>query len=308
MFARLALAFLSLQVLYANGPLREVTSEAVRVGNQLSPACRGGYVYWIDGPNDSYVRVYAPDGHLAFTTAIGDQQAGSRRIQNLAVDRDGTVAVSWISGGSGGRRSGIDFLDLTGRVRGSIDTGLYVPGHLVYGDDSTLWSFGWQLRAASGDADGQDYMTLRRFSHHGEQIGAWLPRSHFPKGLPPGGVSWQVIRITAVKERIGLLAYSGTTGSQQEWLELDLHGNLIGRWRLDNSNFARASLTSDGRVYVQKGSGPSTSQFYILDHAASAWKPIAAPTNDYFCGADGDKLVFASWKAGPMQLRWFDQP
>src|SRR5437867_2036718 len=135
--SRLALAVLSLQILDANGPLREVTSEAVRAGNQLSPACRGGDVYWIDGPNDSYVRVYAPDGHLAFTTVIRDQDTGSRRIQNLAMDRNGTVAVSWIGSGSGGRRSGIDFLDRTGRVKRSIDTGLYVPGHLVYGADDT---------------------------------------------------------------------------------------------------------------------------------------------------------------------------
>ena len=47
MLSRLALAVLSLAVLDANEPVREVTSEAVLVGNQLVPACRGGYVYWI---------------------------------------------------------------------------------------------------------------------------------------------------------------------------------------------------------------------------------------------------------------------
>ena len=305
MLSRLALAVLSLPVLDANEPVREVTSEAVLVGNQLVPACRGGYVYWIEEPDDSYVRVYAPNGHLVFSTTIRDQKTGAARIQNLAIDSERTVAVSWISGGSDGGRTGIDVLDWTGRVKNSIDTGTYVAAHLVYGEDGTLWTFGWQLRAG---AAGQDYLTLRRFSQDGKQIGAWLPRSSFPKGLDPGGVSWQVIRITVAKDRIGVLAYSGMTGSDQEWLELDLKGNLIGRWRLDNSDHARASLTSDGRVYVQKGNGPSVSQFYILDRAGSDWKLITPPTNDRFCGADGDKLVFTAWKNGPMKLRWFDQP
>jgi hypothetical protein len=164
------------------------------------------------------------------------------------------------------------------------------------------WDAGAYFRVFSS------YMTLRRFSRDGKPMGASLPRSSFPKGLHRGGVSWQVIRITVIKDRIGLLAYSGMTGSQQEWLGLDRKGTLLARWRLDNSNFARASLTSDGRVYIQKGNGPSTSEFYILDRAASTWKRITAPTNDFFCGADGDKLVFTGWKAGPMQLRWFDQP
>jgi hypothetical protein len=117
-----------------------------------------------------------------------------------------------------------------------------------------------------------------------------------------------VTRITAAKDRIGVLAQSGVRGSLQEWIELDLQGNLIGRWRLDDSNFARVALTTDGRVYVQKSNGPSTTRFFTLDRNTSTWKPVTPLTDYRFCGADGDQLVFASWKAGPMHLRWFNQP
>lgn len=81
----------------------------------------------------------------------------------------------------------------------------------------------------------------------------------------------------------------------------------MGRWRLDDANMARVAMTTDGHVYVQKGNGPSTTRFFTLDRTASSWKPVTPPTDDRFYGTDGDKLVFAGWKVGPMHLRWFDQ-
>jgi hypothetical protein len=108
-------------------------------------------------------------------------------------------------------------------------------------------------------------------------------------------------------DRIGILATSGRAGSQQEWIELDLQGNLMGRWRLEESNMARVAMTADAHVYVQKGNGPSVTRFFELDRIASTWTPVTPPTTDRFCGAEGDQLVFAAWKPGPMHLRWFDQ-
>lgn len=231
-------------------------------------------------------------------------------MKNIAVDTDGTVAASWDYGAGSAVRAGIDLLE-TGHLAGSIDTGAYIPAHIAYGEDHNLWTFGWQARLGNGSStDQQDYMTIRRFSRDGKQTGAWLPRSSFPKGLDPAGGSWQVTRITVVKDRIGVLATSGGAGSQQEWIELDLQGNLLGRWRLDDSNFARVALTTDGRVYAQQGNGPSNARFFALNRSALAWRPVTPPTSDWFYGADGDKLVFTgwNWKPGPLHLRWFDQP
>jgi hypothetical protein len=301
MLSAFALGVFIHQTLDASEAVREVLSEAAQAGNQPTPSFYRGYVYFIDDPNGSYLRVYAPDGHLTLTTGIQD-----KHVQSVAIDNDGTVAVSWQAAGG---RAGIDVLDGIGRLTGSVDTGVYVPSHLVYGDDHTLWTFGWQQRTGNaGSPDGPDYMTVRRFSSDRKQLGAWLPRSSFPKGLEPAVPPSQVTRITAAKDRIGVLAQSGVRGSLQEWIEFDLQGNLIGRWRLDDSNFARVALTTDGRVYVQKSNGPSTTRFFTLDRNTSTWKPVTPLTDYRFCGADGDQLVFASWKAGPMHLRWFNQP
>lgn len=111
-----------------------------------------------------------------------------------------------------------------------------------------------------------------------------------------------------IKDRIGLLAVSGTSGDQQEWVEISLEGKLIGRWRLDDFQHVRAGLTTDGNVYLQKGMGPRDVALFTLDRASSSWKPVTSPMNGYFCGVDGDKLVFSDWAHGPLHLFWYQQP
>src|ERR1700674_3247397 len=108
--------------------------------------------------------------------------------------------------------------------------------HLSFGDHS-LWAFGWQR-----DADrewgfvAKDYQSVRKYSMDGKEIGTYLPRSLFPPGLPPGIEGWQERRITITSDRAGMEATSGTLGSQREWVELGLNGEVLGRWKLDPSD------------------------------------------------------------------------
>jgi len=300
---RLALAVFVFQTLHAAEAVREVSSDAFIMGGQPLPGFYKGYFYFIDGRTN--IRVYARDGHLAFTTGIQEKSA---ILRNIAFASDGTAAISWSTDDKGiGRHAGIELLDANGRPTGSIDTGVYLAYHLAFGDDQALWTFGWQL--GGGPAGSQpDYPTVRKFSRDGKPIGAWLPHSAFPKGLQPAAVTWQEPRITLIKDRVGLRANSGHTGAEGEWLELDLQGNLLGRWRLDDCGSAQVALTTDGHVYVQKGNGPANYRFFVLDRSAAVWKPIMAPTTDRLYGADGDKLVFAATVAGRMHWRWFNQP
>ena len=125
-------------------------------------------------------------------------------------------------------RGGIDFRDSSGTLTRTIKTGRYVPAHISFAEDHSLWSFGYQLDAADASRpDQKGYMTVRKYLANGNEAGAYLPRSLFPPGLEPADAGWQrSSSITVAHDRVGLWATSGESGDQTEWVELDLNGNL----------------------------------------------------------------------------------
>lgn len=182
--------------------------------------------------------------------------------------------------------------------------------HLSFGDRA-LWAFGWQ-----GDAGrewgfaAKDYQTLRKYSLDGKEIGAYLPRSLFPSpGLQPGEERWQERRITVTSDRVGVEATSGDLGTQREWVELGLNGDVLGRWKLDPSDRpGSVALASDDQVYVPRLDSDAKSwRVFRLNREKSTWEALSAPNLELY-GADGDKLVFADWAGGVMHLSWYPQP
>ncbi len=298
------LAVFSLCGLAANDPVREVTSQATRVGNQLVAAFYNGYIYWVgrDG-GDASVTIYAPDGHLAF--AFVNQRG---RVDSIAFDTNGTIAVAWgsIEG------SGIDFLDSSGALTKTIHTRRFVPAHIAFAEDHSLWSFGWQRDAVDPErADRQDYLTVLKYLPSGKEAGAYLLRSLFPTGLEPAGAGWQSSSsITVARERVGLWAFSRTDSDHTEWVELDLNGNLLGRWRLDEFYWdTKIAFTTDGHVFVQnKDSKTKVHRLYTLDRASSTWQAVEGSPSGWLDAADGDALVFSDFGLGPMHVRWYPHP
>ena len=106
-------------------------------------------------------------------------------------------------------------------------------------------------------------------------------------------------------DRVGILAYSGKTGAQSEWVELDLNGNVLLRSRIDNltSRVDVVAFTSDDHVYLSGNRG----EFYTLDHSSSKW--VSVPRQgDMLLGADGTRLVYRQREPRPIQLQWFERP
>src|SRR5215467_7895041 len=100
-----------------------------------------------------------------------------------------------------------------------------------------LWAFGSQRNATDPhDRETKDYLTLKKYSPDGEQLKAYLWRSMFPAGMEPGEYQWQERRITVTPDTVGIEAPSGMDSGKREWVELDLNGNIMGRWRLDSRN------------------------------------------------------------------------
>ncbi len=288
-----------------SGPIREITSPAERVGNSLSPAVSKGYIYWVgrDG-GDGQVTIYAPDGRVALAFD------GNGRVRGVAFDTDGGVAVAW------GRRDsaeagGIDFRDRNGQLARTIRTPNYLPAHLAFAEDHTLWTFG-SPRNSKGRPDPEG-MTVRKFLPDGKQAGAYLPRSAFPAGLEPAAAGWQWSNtIVVARDRVGLWAISGQRGDDTEWVELDLNGNLLGRWRLDQFHGAsdeHIALTADGHVFIQyREPEAQDPRVFALDRASSTWQPVEAPPSGWMEGADGNALIFSDFALGPIHLRWVEHP
>lgn len=290
--------------LAASEPVREVTSLATRVAHQLVPAFHNGYIYWIGlAGGDSQLTIYAPDGHLALSF---DTQNGA--VENLAIDTDGSLAVAWYSQ----KGSGIDFRDSSGTLKRTIQTGRYVAAYLSFAEDHSLWSLGWQVDAAESSRPARpDYMTVRKYGLDGKEAGAYLPRSLFPPGLEPGMQGWQRSNsLVVTHDRVGLWACSGDSGDKTEWVELDLNGVLVGRWRLDQFRYwPRMALTTDGHLFVQDVDSKTQShRLYTLDRASSAWQAVDAPPSGNLEGADGNTLVFSDVGLGAMHVRWYPHP
>jgi hypothetical protein len=291
--------------LAADNPIREVTSGAARIGNHPIPAHYRGYIYWVGLPDGDHrnLTIYTPDGHPApyFPTQNG-------AVQSMAADTDGTLAIAWGSS----RVGGIDLRDRSGALLRTIQTGRYRPTHLAFAEDHSIWSLGWQLDAADPTrADRSDYMTVRKYLPNGQEAGAYLPRSLFPPGLEPGMERWQKSNaITAAHRSVGLWVYSGKSSAETEWVELDLTGNMSGRWRLDQFNYdTKVAFTSDGHVFVQAFDlKAKIHRLYTLDRPSSTWKLVDPSPDGWLDSADADALVFSDFGLGPIHARWYPHP
>ena len=231
-------------------PIREVTSQAMRSPNYITPGFYQGYVFFLEGDRHNQIRLFSPDGQLALTKNFYDIKQRPVAVTALAVDKDGTLAIGWSElPAIDDNFAGIDLLDVAGKLLRSIKTGAYIPTHLAFGDQHSIWAFGWQRDQHDPLRASNDYLTVHRYLADGREVAAFLPRSSFPRGLEPACGGWQQRGIEVARDRIGVLACSGTTSARSEWLELDHDGKIVGRWQI---GFSRTvTLTQDGNVYAQ---------------------------------------------------------
>jgi hypothetical protein len=299
--ATILLAIVSVSVWAQSGTVREASSPLL-VGHGRDRGFYNGYLYsaGLGGLRDS-MTLFAPDGHVVATLVASKSKAV---IDSIAIDSDGTLAVAWRD-----PSQGIDIRSPNGSLIRTIDTGRYVAAHLSFGRDHSLWALGWERDAVDYAVPAADYAILRKYSMDGKQTGEYLKRSLFRPGLEPGIAEWQHRKITVTDDRVGIEVFSGTSGTQKEWLELDLSGDVTGRWALDpHLRFPGVVLTSDNLAYVQRsGDVAKTERLFRLNRALSKWEPVEAP-NAMLYGSDGRELVFGRPDGAVLRMSWYPQP
>src|SRR5204863_3930952 len=115
------------------------------------PGFHNGYLYACEpGPASSRglhtrssVIIFAPDGHMLSTFTIQGRGNGQVLVLAVGIDANGTSAIAWRDLPA----AGIDIRDSSGSLVRTIDTGRYIPAHLSFGGDHSLWAFGWQRDA-----------------------------------------------------------------------------------------------------------------------------------------------------------------
>lgn len=255
----------------AESPIKETSARAI-IDNRM-PSFRNGYLYVVDPSH--VVTLFAPDGHQLTPISIVGKGHGHVSIEGVAIDADGTLAIGWTDLPD----AGIEFRDAYGNLIRTMDTGRFIASDLAFGDGDSLWALGWQRDAAKPDrVDSEDYATVRKYSAEGSILGSYLPRSLFPPGMEPGSPKTEK-GVTVTHDRVGIELISGHVSNQQEWVEIDLSGNLKGRWKLDRSNESPGvAFTNDDQAYVARfDRSAKTRSLYRLNHATGVWEIVASP-------------------------------
>jgi hypothetical protein len=287
-------AFVPLALIAQIQPVRTVTSQVQRIGNQPIPGFQNGYLYFVDYAS---VRAYSPEGFPVPATVVQIPDAEKVWANGLAVDTDGGFAIG-VSYGASLQFGGIAFYNKYGQPDGIVATGSYVPASLCFADDHSLWTFGRQRGPG-------DYMMVHHFGSDRKDAGQFLARSLFPKGLDPGMGHWQTRDIVVAQNRVGLFAFSGNNGNLNEWVELDLSGKLIRRLRLDQHEFTPMAFTADGHLYRKPD---FKSALQVLTQTTSDWQDAGMAELGALLGADGNLLVFSPAGRGAITMQWFNQP
>jgi hypothetical protein len=120
---KLLVAFVPLALMAQIQPVRTLTSQAQRLGNQPVPGFQNGYLYFVD---HATVHAYSPEGFPVLTAVVQIPEVENVWADGLAVDTDGTFAIG-VSYGASYQFGGIAFYNKYGQPDGFVVTGSYVP-------------------------------------------------------------------------------------------------------------------------------------------------------------------------------------
>lgn len=239
-------------------------------------------------------RLYGPDGTHRYQATPEVPGAVDEFVGNVSVNRSGEAAAAVhysVPVGDDRLRNGggIALFDAEGKQLRFIATADYIPSQVEFAPDDSVYTIGYHANQNRGEHP--DYFILRKYSRDGRQLLAALSRASLilnPDDFHPDPVLdfiglWG---LRAAGNRLGFWIFRDDL-ARIEWIETDLDGTLIGRWKLDKDrgNFA---FSSAGVLYAD-GNGHDGFRF---DPATASWKPVLGMPEGLLLGADADSLAF----------------
>jgi len=245
---------------------------------------QNGYLLSWDNPKFSQVTVYGRDTQAAYSLA--EHRDGTFNAA-WAVDSDGVAAVAYNTRETWEGR--LDLLDLTGKLTRTINTGSYIPRHVVFAPDHTIWTVGFLDR-------GLDFNVLHHYARTGEELGQALlwsqiasEHNSYTALQSIHGGRW----LYAANDRIGFLSQSHYGHST--WIEVSFSGVLLGKYDLGTGqqlSYRPVAMTAAGTLYAAIYNEKGFEGYAVLDRPSDAWRTIAASPEGKIIGSDGKNVVF----------------
>lgn len=257
----------------------------------------------IEGYNGGYfvarqpgidVTIYRPDASVEYKGARS--QEPSRQHSVWAVDSDGFIAKAYVSIRPE-FSSRIDLLGPLGKPVLSIDTGLFVPDHLIFAPDHSIWAMGWMWK----HQEGEEINLVRHYSPSGEELLETLPWSqisnYFDPNVAPHGLA---TNFYVTDDRIGFSTFLPKLG-KVTWLEFGTNGNLLDKYDVgdcDEICYSPRAMTSSGSVYAQVWQHRRPAGSAVLDRSTKTWRKITGEPKGGIVGADYENVIFDEDREG----------
>jgi hypothetical protein len=148
----------------------QVPADRQYEGSLGAASYTGGWILDWNSPTYTSVTIYRPDAKPAYSDQLKD--ANGRFYAVWAVDSNGTAARAFLRHENRRREGQIDLLDPNGKVVNTIGTGSYVPQHIVFAPDHTIWTIGYEMDYESRT---EDFNVLRHYGSSGKEMNQGLP-------------------------------------------------------------------------------------------------------------------------------------
>jgi hypothetical protein len=246
-------------------------------------------------------------GQTTMQARIWPEDATRVLVYHIAVSPSGAFVVdASVFKADGASASLLAWLDASGRIEKTVQTGPAAAMSLCFADDGTLWAL---MRVHDDKFEEiSDYDMLRQYDANGKLIRTALPRKMFPGRDYPGYLS----HMSAIQDRIGIYA-----GGAQTWIEVSNAGEVLGVSKLPparpGTKFQvwNAVLTPSNEVYfsasTREGRGKEDYGVYRFDKILKTLQKVTPSTLSdgpvFLRGKDGDHLVTSGGGARP-GLSW----
>jgi hypothetical protein len=277
---------LAQKVVFSPGPCSATCSRTVDQG------------HIIDLTRPAHVEVFDRDGLRQFQAIVLSPAGRSiSSVSSAAIDSDETVAVTAVWDVEHGIAGGIVLFDGSGKQTRVIETGRFVPAHVCFDQNHSIWVVAWQRDAEDwGSEDRADDPILRKFSKDGKEEARLVQRSRFL------GRSQDVDYFRAAHDRIGMLIGRRNLEGESDWIEIDLEGKILGHWQTGKT-WPDVAFTPNGHLYTRdRDSKTRQVRLAVFDRDAAKWQPLMDldenPDNEInyggLQGTDGNQLVFST--------------